>query len=371
MAAKKQPKNTLPETPAELPDDFAELLTAEDVNPALERIYAEMGVDGEGRKSQIYVYKEMQDGADARIWTGSPDDYNLEPLTKKFGSGSYRIKVYAEHESGRMVVKANQVIKILLDPAEDARIAAARNPQQPQQQGGNVDPNAMALMIARAVADAMPKQQPQQQPDMLAMLNGLAGIVQRIVPQPTQPQTPAFNPIDALKMGIELARDNSGGDSGSPMLRVIEKMAPAFLGVLQQAQPMQQPQQPAVLPAPAQMPQQPIQETPEMFEAAKQKAAQLALQQGLLSLCEKAARNADVALYADFVADNVDENTLAQFLDNPEWFAYLVSVCPEVGKYQQWFTDLRNAVAALYEPEAPEVAAAPANPVVDSGSGEA
>lgn len=364
VAKSKKP----PELPEIDPAEYPEFLTADDVNPALERIYSDMGIEGDGQRANVYVYKEMPDGNDAQIWKGSPDDYALEPLTRKFGSGNYRVKIYVQSERGNMVVKANQIIRVLLDPAEDARIAAARNPQPAAAAPQQFDPATFAAMITQGIAAAMPK--PQPAPDPLQMLTGLAGVLRAIMPQPAAtpaPAAPQMNPVEMLKLGIDLARDNSGGGDVDPMTRLIEKFAPLFAQTLV-APPAPQAQQPQ-LPAPN--PQQP--ETPEMLEQAKAKAAAFALKQGLAQLVEKAARNADPELYADFVADNVDDATLAQFLDNPQWFEYLAQFNADILKYREWFTRLRDALAALYELEgdAQDTMAGAGNSTIDGGQNPA
>lgn len=359
--ATKPKKPVIPETPDVEAIEYADFLTAEDINPALEQIYSDMGISGDNARANVYVYKEMPDGADAQIWKGSPDDYKLEPLTKKFGSGNYRVKIYVPSERGNMVVKANQIIRVLLDPVEDAKIAAARNPQAAPTTPQQFDPATFAAMIAQGVAAAIPK--PQPAPDPMAMLAGLAGVLRQIMPQPAAPSAapaaPAVNPMEMLKLGIDIARDNSGAADADPLTRLVEKFAPMFASVIAQppAQPAPQPQ----LPAPVQPPQQP--ETPEMLEQARAKAAAFALKQGLAQLIDKAQRNADPELYAEFVADNVDENTLAQFLDNPQWFEYLTQFNADIVPFREWFTKLRDALTALYEPE-PETPADPAPVIV-------
>lgn len=353
MAAARKKGAALPETRQEIPqEEIAEFLSAEDVNPALQLIYSEMGITGDGQHANVYVYKEMPDGNDAQIWKGAPDDYKLEPLTKKFGSGNYRVKIYVKGEYGNMVVKANQIIRVLLDPAEDARIEAARNPA-PVNALAQHQPQYSPADIAAAVAQALPKQTGPSITDIMAMVTGLLTAMKpELVTAPVN--VPQFNPMDMFKMGVELAKNaTGGGDPVDPMTKLIETFGPPLAAhYAQSQQPVAQPAQ-IVLPAP-----QPEMENPEMLPAARQRAAEIAaaaqLKAGLAFLVNQATGKRDPALYAEMVADQVPDEVIQQFLDDENWLAYLCQFDPRIAQHTEWFGQLRKALGDLYAPE-PEV----------------
>src|SRR6266481_1741400 len=83
----------------ELLDD--ESFNGESLNPALETLYAELGISGEG-EAVVFVSQLDADkkGAEAQVWRGSPDDYDLEAIARTFGSGNYRVKVYVRGPTG-------------------------------------------------------------------------------------------------------------------------------------------------------------------------------------------------------------------------------------------------------------------------------
>lgn len=331
--------------------DLAEMYSFADLNPALEKLYSEMGVEGEGQ-SNVYISKVMQDGREAKIWNGQPADYDLMATARKFGSGDYRVKVYVQHESGRFVMRGNTVFPVMLEAGEDARIEALRSGQATQQQTtAALDPVNLARMISEAVKAVLPA--PVAQPaNNLGMLKEVAEIVRTLAPQQQLPVAPQFNPVDMLRMMADVMRSTREDDepiargvnaTGTDVfLRLIDRFAPMF------AQTLQNGAGSSALPAPGSNgsgqpipPQnQPVQ--PEISKAEQD--AMNGMKMGLAFLIGQAAADNDPETYADVVLDSVPEESIAEFLKHPQPIEYLAQFDPRVKQHAQWFNTLIEAV---------------------------
>lgn len=339
-----------------------QVLTAEDMysfaelNPALEKMYAEMGVEGDGQ-ANVYVTKLMQDGREAKIWNGQPTDYDLMTIARKFGSGDYRVKLYVQHESGRFVMKANTIIPVMLEAGEDARIEALRTGQSVSASGA---PVVSAADIARAVAEAVKAVMPVPVAagSNLGMLKEVAEIVRTLAPQPTTTITPQFNPFDMMKIMAEMLRDSRSDDpldrgvnatSTDVFLRLIDKFAPMFTEVLSKNGAAV-----AALPAPSgHQPAQPATPAQPVQNPTEQEAMN-GMKMGLAFLVTQAAADSDPATYAEVVLDSVPDEAITMFLQNPKPLEYLAQFDPRVMQYAQWFTDLIAAVKDAMKDESSE-----------------
>lgn len=314
---------------------------AEPLNDALEKLYSEMNI-AEG-VAEVYVYKIVPDtGAEARIWKGFPDDYDLDNLAKRFGTGEYRVKVYVKQDSGRFAIKGNKTFHMLLDPVEEAAAKLKQNPQPATQSQINAD--QMAIMIANAVSAAMPK---QPQIDPMAQLSTLAGIFKQMAPNTPTPQS-ALNPLDIIKLVMEVRamdKDDKNdpidkGTNASSMdviLRLVDKFAPMFAQTLATSAGQQTL---AALPATSQ-PQQ-IQDQPTQTDEGAE--AMNKLKAGLSFLVMQAKAGNDPGTYAGVTIDNVPADALKQIIENPQWIEYLSQFEPEIKNHATWFEEFRLAI---------------------------
>lgn len=344
---------------AELPEavEVLDLSDSESLSPALEKMYSEMGVEENGQ-ANVYVHKLLPDGREAKIWNGTPAEYDLQLLAKKFGSGDYRVKLYVQHSSGRFVQKANGVYPVMLEAGEDARLEAIRSGKVDVATGAApaLNPVDLARMIAEAVRAAMPA--PVAAPaNNLGMLKEVAEIVRTLAPQPST--APQINPLEMLRFAAEISRDRDSDrdplDRGvnatgtDVFIKLIDRFAPLFANALGQQQA--QPGQPA-LPSPNQNAAE-VQRQPENDPMD-------ALKRGLAFLVMQAQAGNDPDTYVSVVLDNVPEEDLTKFLANPAPLDYLAAINPDVRKtpaISQWFSDLLAEVKA--ELEAPEESPAP------------
>lgn len=76
------------------------------------------------------------------------------------------------------------------------------------------------------------------------------------------------------------------------------------------------------------------------------------LKMGIRSLVAQAKRNADPALYADLVIDQVPPEDLANLLAQPDFIAVLAQFVPDVVNHRDWFTRLKAEIVEATKPEA-------------------
>lgn len=68
-------------------------------------------------------------------------------------------------------------------------------------------------------------------------------------------------------------------------------------------------------------------------------------------LCVQAAANGDVETYANIILDNVDEKSVLDFVNKPDWFETLVKANSNAGNYKSWFDELRTAILEMTQPD--------------------
>lgn len=341
-----------------------ESFSSESLNPALETLYAEMGIL-DGGEANVYVTMLDADGKgdEANIWRGTPDDYDLERLAKQFGSGKYRVKIYVRNPTGQRVLKANKVFTWKLTPEEEER---RKHPQAAPQPAFN--PNELSRMIAESIKAALPPPVPVAPipvVDPLTQFKQFAEIMQMMQP-PRQEVAPAQNTLSSLRDMAELMDMLRGGNDSAPavgsatgndlMLKLIDKFGPLFMNVLAaqqgQAAPTDQPQiaapmQPATpyptIPQPAQestaVPAQPQATQEEVNDV------NIRLKMGMNFLTQMCDSGGDPALYAEVVLDNVPEETVKALLASPLPLDMLGNIDARIKNepYATWFTGLLAA----------------------------
>lgn len=346
-----------------------EILTGEQLNPALARIYAENGYSGEV-EAMVYVTIFEDDGGEARIFRGTPDDYDLEMLARKFGSGMYRVKVYVRIPTGQMVVKINQTTKIRLSPEDELRLRQSREmpPATPLQ------PQLTAEAIAAAFRASMPPPVPAPTIDFASMLKTVADTFKAIMPQPQAPQAQGISPLDMLKTVVSVVKEvrterainddddtpRRGASGNDIWIKLIDKFAPLFEQTLRAqgvGAPVNGVQNPMV-----EQPQ--LGQNPPMGQSPVDDPAIVQLKMGISFLIAQAAGGHDPVAYADVVMDNTPEESLDTLIDLPDPVAYLASIDARVNEYRAWFDSLFKEIKAAYAED--DVATAPAVDAIDN-----
>lgn len=325
--------------------------TGEALTPGLESLYAELGVT-DGAEATVFVTLEDADGKGnaAGIWKGEPEDFNLEGLAKKFGSGAYRVKVYVKIPGGPKSMRANKLYHWKLSPEDEAK---RLNPTAPAQQ---VTQGDIAKAVAEAMRGILPMLQSPAQPamNMREMID-----LFRVMQPPVQ----QIDPMAMLKLGVEMsaARNQNepttrepGSNTNDVIVTLIEKFGSPIAQMVTQAQNRQGNNTPLIAPV-AQAPQtEYINETTQQEPQDMNIIAEMKLKAGISFLISQAAAGNPVSTSAELIIDNVPADTLHQVLASPDPVAWLASFNSDVTAHQDWFKEMLDEVKnILNEPPEP------------------
>ncbi len=275
----------------------------------------------------------------------SPSGFTLAQLQERFGGGEYALTVL---DSARRYVKRTTVaVAPPLKPATPApaeatgmeKLAQAITAQL-QQQG-----QLLQLLVLQsrlggggaAVTNPDPATMRRQLLEEMQLMKGIIGGGQSVGPDKV---------LELVMKGMEIAKETAGagGDSWPAIAGKAIDVLGEPLAQLVQAQ--------ALAPAPA-MTSQPGSGVAVGAEASALPRPQLKpvvnpmFKQYLSFLIGKAAADADPALYADLILDNVPEHLVRQFLADADPVAKLAAFDARVSQHAEWFRDLGRACMEL------------------------
>lgn len=332
-------------------------------------ILAEFGQSPDNVAWSVKVYRAAQKGEpEPYLFTCSPNEFPIiDKLRDEYGTGKYRVRVFVN----------NRVHKYFTVSVEARRTATAPVAPAPAPVSDGL---AAALERQTALLERLINQRntPVPQVNTLEMITGVLGAISQVknLFGPATPPGPE-NAIELFMKGIEAAKELGGGERGSTGLMdivrdllkspIVEKMiegaaaninvphtAPALPlqpGIGEIPQPIVSTQQPP--------PQAPTQQPPTNGDAIHQQAPSpendprlIGMVHNIRYLATKAAANADVELYADWVLDNVPRDLLAQMIADPNALATLSAAVPEARPYVGWFGQLLALVKEILTEEA-------------------
>ena len=346
----------------------------ETLSPALESLFAEMGVDGEGESAKVFVSIVSKTGPEAGIWQGAADDYDLEALAKKFGSNVYRVKVYTKNAQNRRVMRAQKDFAWQLSSEDEDRL---KNPVKV----APVTQTDIATAVAEAMKGILPVLLQHQAAPVTAinpmeMLSSVMTLAKQMMPAPAPvpaPVDPMMMLTNFLAMQREMREEME--DSGPSRSKagpwdattaLINKFAPAILGLVQQNVPgMNMPQVEQAMPALTNEVQPtPVPESPAMngsFNAIPQPTlseqdmmfAKQQLNIAIGFLINGCTQGGNASSYAEMVIDNAPVETLDAILKLPDPYAGLLQIAPQIAPHEAWFRELlKDVQAILAEPPA-------------------
>ncbi len=338
--------------------DFDEnTFNADALNPALESLYAEMGMT-EGFDATVHVSKLDVDGRgkESNVWRGDPDNYDLEQIAKSFGSGDYRVKIFVKIPTGQKVQKGNKVISWTLSPEDETKRTAPPVPiVQP-----SLSPEAITKMITDGIgasmANIVPMLRQSEAPavDPMAMLTQVMTLAKLMTPPAAVP----VDPLDQMRKMAEItALMNEGrepaatGKAGTNdvIITMIDKFGPAFAAVLsnqQGAQPQQQ--------------MQPQLNAPQPEEQDVNAIMQMKLKMGLAFLVQQCVAGGLPETYAEVVLDSVPEETIDVWTKDDAAIQNTVNelsqLDPNVKAHEVWFIALMKSCREMLtaDPESPQ-----------------
>lgn len=358
----KAQREALAEAEAQAAQQFADIVDRDTLGPVLESLKAQLGIEGD-IDATIHVYKMDVDGQnnDFKIWqSDDPDTYNLETLAHKFGSGRYRIRVYAKNADGGKPLVMNKVQAWLLSPEDEAKVQAAKyaaaNPQSaPPAHNGEMRELIAGMMAGFQNLGALIANQGKVNP--LAQMKEMAEVMKMIMPAPVVAAPDATTQLASMLGMMKNIKDiagDGGGDNMSASDRLLMKAADSFMpalasGLQKQTQtpPAENaaPTQPA-LPAPDNALGAASAELDEEAESMRIKQqAKMALFTLMLSAANKAAaRNTSPAAYADKIYDDFDESDVQTIALAPNWFAMMCEAQPGCKAHEAWYNEVRAAI---------------------------
>lgn len=312
---------------------------------ALTQTLAQIGDDESNAK--VYVYKiDPKTKSDVFAFETSPAEFATGGLTeigKRYGGGDYRVRVYA---NGRVLThKRIAIMEQKETPATAPGIGADLPALFAQQQAAMLDGFRM-LAESLKPAPQPPAPSMMEQLQVFAQLQGLMGGNQK-------QSGPDFGQmLDVLKQGMEMGR--SGGEQSmlDVLMRGIETFGPVITeavkagaqnpAMIQQAPAMPQNQAAIAAPVPEIQSQQPQNED-EMGILQNQ-----ILKQSIGFLVKQAQAGNDPDTYANMVLDQMDEKTLSDFVNRPDWLDFLAQYNAGVKEPANaaWFGELRVILIA-------------------------
>lgn len=339
-----------PEVP-ELPASFPEMVDTESLSVLREAL----DISDEAETSvHVYLFDE-ESKIDSKIWDGDADAFNLGNLAKVFGSGKYRVKIYARNADGYKPMRYNRIIAWTLSPEDEAKVQAAKlaakNPVLPApgaRDNGDMRETVKDMMAGfqASIAQILAANQ-KPAVDPIAQLTALAGLMKNMMPAPAA----AAPDLSTLLGMLKTLKDITGSgepSEASATERLMLKAADAFLpavaqGLTKQPAPAaaESTQPVAALPAPdAQT--EPETEEDEMKVMERLKIAMF--QQQLKAANKAAARGVLPGDYADSMYDNFEEDDLHKLSTEPQWFALLCEVEPGCKAHEAWYAAMRDTV---------------------------
>jgi hypothetical protein len=305
---------------------------------ALNNVLSELGED-ENNNGFVTVFREQihPSGKKEDVYIGKMPvtEFSLDNVKGEWGAGRYKISVYRGGSAG---LATRKVITIAADPKpvrvmNDAPPSMDITPLVTMMQEGF---KQMAGMVAGALASQHPVT--QSRAEMLSEMQ-----LMRDMFAPASTATPNYNPLELMKLGMEMAQNSAGG--GESTNAWVGKMldtfgAPIASAVMaSMAQPKAAPAASRQVQALAQpVIQQPTEEEPPM---------NLMIRGYLKMMLNAAIQNEPVETWADNVLNLLPESELPvieNLLRADNWLSVITQHVPQASQHEQWFTNLRNTL---------------------------
>lgn len=346
---------------------------------SLAGILAELG--GESNAT-INLYRQPDKNSKRLefMFTVQPDDFGswgdlLSRIRDEYGGGNYRVHIrrdsYLIKNQGFSIAEVRQKPddkKSDSDMLSYMRESHERQIQMMQMQ------NQQTMQLFTALAQNNQPQPSQSPTEMMQSLMQTMMVMKEFTGGNKQEDG-----VERLLQGIKLAKSLSGdGGSDNVLLEAVKAFGPtlaqAGMGGAQPQQPQgpqhfaENPRQNAKENLPGKQAEgdkwhDPVSQNNQPENSAKNADQKLPsqseieemswkLKMGLSFLVQKAAENADPALYADLVLDNVPEKELGDLLEQENPIELLANFQPKILDYPEWFGKLLDEVKnAFYDDE--------------------
>ena len=275
------------------------------------------------------------------LYSIHPSEFRLDDIQKEYGSGKYRIYVFDENRKQ----VTNRSIKI---EAKPSGISQVQN-----NQSNDIGLLAQSMMnsmsigfqeLGKLIVQARPapfdpmQMQMQMMQQMVAMKQLLGG----------QENTGmGFQQgLEMFSKGLEMAKEINPTPSGETTTAdLLMEAVKSFAPVIAQSAAQKMAQDNAAALAATNTPSHTPNNT-HLLNAPQDKETMMK-KYYLNMACKKAAQNADPALYAELVLDNLSEADILTLMSSPSPIQELAKIEPNVLKYPLWFSELFTQINEL------------------------
>lgn len=369
-------EDVFPETPPQLPATVAQFPDNEapqyDDVTALYNVLAELG-EGESGGGFINIFRERtlpggRKGDKEYIGKFDAAEFGggglLESIKSQHGPGTYEISVY--HPGGNGLATRKK-ITIAADPVTAAPSAPVALDLTPVLTAINQN-GEKTLQAILALAQGFQSKQPSRM-ETLQEMQMMAQMFKS-----DAPAAPNYNPIEMMKMGVEMAQmGGGGGDNNNAWVsKVIETFGGPMMDMIANAQaaksaaPMT-PRLPAAVPGAPALPVTDNVQPQHSPQPESEENVTMLIASYLTFLKAAAAKNAPIDEYADSILNTLPESEhaeLEKFLIAPDWRESAKRHTGVIELYPQWFTSLRDTILQYIKED--REASAGSNPLTPS-----
>lgn len=298
----------------------------------------------------IKVYKVLErEGKKAWCFDCLPADLPIsDRIRQDFGGGQYLMRIYKNRKltMGRKLIIAEPSKKSEEKKESDLAMIGKMLAEQQKQNFEQLQ----AIILQSQGRSVAPVDQMSTMKDTIAILASM----REVFGSPSH--SPQVNPMDYILKGMEIMKEVGGNNSTeSSFVDIFRDLikSPLLPAVIQaNVQPRNNLHKSETPKLPEHTEQSEnknesnieviVKDSKELTNEEKNAMNMLNLQINMLA---NAARNhSDPSLYADLILDNLDDETINNFILNENAFEKLISIRPDLLDCREWFNQLQLAI---------------------------
>ena len=334
----------------------AEDITAlqNDVDDQINSIFSEVGADKNEVNYHFQVWRVLKDQAEmAFLFKGTPAELPImERLRDEYDGGKFHIQIYRNKKRyKRLQVNVEVPKKVAVAALVKNDLAEVfKEMGRQQQENFNMLKDTVLQMVGKPSTSA-----PSQIETMTLMIGLMKSMKDFASPQ--IPQAPAFDPekmFDMFLKGMEMGRESGGGGETGLMDIAKELIKSPLLGQLahaatttQQLPPNMRLAKPAAVALTDNPVKEPVRSTPNPQAPKGDNVNNPVLKHYLNMLIQKAEKDSDPVLYAEFILDNVPQSMVEENIMREDLIEYLSSIDSRVSSHKEWFMELSDHIISV------------------------
>lgn len=291
-----------------------------------------------GTEDSLGIYRQLPQKQEMFICKITADEFDPETIKSRFGGGTFIIKGYDDKNK----IRLRQVISIEGEPIIESKAVAAPAQQAPAAPAFDMQALLAAMQENnRQLLSALTQVQHKERStaDMLEEMKLMRDV---FAPASAAPQ---YNPVEMMKLGMEMAGGEGNNAWVSKMIDVFGK--PIIDGMVAAKT------QTSAAPARPSLPAAKASATPQAQSLTEEETAVNLMLKGYIKMIgNAAAKNENVAEYADTILNLLPEPSLPEvevLLRADDWQAKLAAYSPAVNEHPVWFANLRDTLLAYID----------------------